>query len=213
MARSLRWTTRRPLWKSCSCRSYATRRPAPVAARVRRTARRKRLSAPWDGLLARPNWPDGLAARPTQLCMVNEFNNPPYLTWLPDAALHYLAVLGLLLLLGLIVGFLIAAVRSGPISGPGDMMYRLAASAGTDLVRFSPRRVFLPLCAAGGLKAVRRRVWVAARDDRPDPGIRRLRSNAFCATTAARARPAIKRERATSSIGETGDDEFRPRQN
>ena len=91
--------------------------------------------------------------------MVNEFNNPPYLKWLPDAALHYLAVLGLLLLLGLIVGFLIAAVRYGPLAA-GDMMYRLAASAGTDLIRFSPRRVFA-LARLAVQEAVRRRVWVA----------------------------------------------------
>ncbi len=68
-------------------------------------------------------------------------------------------MLGLVALLGLVVSFLVASVRYGPMAA-GDMIYRLAASAGVDLVRFSPRRVFA-LARLAVQEAMRRRVWVA----------------------------------------------------
>ncbi len=150
------------------------------------------------------NWPD--VVQPVHvLVMVNEFNNPPYLAWLPDAALHYLGALGLLLLLGLIVGFLIAAVRYGPMAA-GDMMYRLAASAGTDLVRFSPRRVFA-LARLAVQEAVRRRVWVALVMF----GLILLFAGWFLGPPSGSVSQAgDQAKQAASSIGETGTTNFDP---
>jgi ABC-2 family transporter protein len=91
--------------------------------------------------------------------MVKEFSNPPYLEWLGDAVLRYLATVGLVGLLGLFVAFLISAVRYGPLPA-GDMIYRLLVSAGTDLARFSPKRVWA-LARLAVQESMRRRVWVA----------------------------------------------------
>jgi hypothetical protein len=91
--------------------------------------------------------------------MVKEFSNPPYLEWLGDAVLRYLAIVGLVGLLGLFVAFLISAVRYGPLPA-GDMIYRLLVSAGADLARFSPKRVWA-LARLAVQESMRRRVWVA----------------------------------------------------
>jgi hypothetical protein len=91
--------------------------------------------------------------------MVRDFAIPPYFQWLPDAALHYLAVLGLLALAGLVLSFIISAVRHGPLPA-GDMIYRLLVAVGADLVHISPRRVFA-LARLAAQESIRRRVWVA----------------------------------------------------
>src|SRR5260221_8555187 len=91
--------------------------------------------------------------------MVKEFSNPPYLEWLSHNVLGYFGTVAILCLLGLFVAFLISAVRYGPLPA-GDMIYRLLVSAGTDLVRFSPKRVWA-LARLAVQESMRRRVWVA----------------------------------------------------
>ena len=61
-------------------------------------------------------------------------------------------------LVGLVVGFLVAAIRHGPLAA-GDMTYRVLSAAAVDLVHMAPRR----MCAIARLaiqEAIRRRVWV-----------------------------------------------------
>jgi hypothetical protein len=92
--------------------------------------------------------------------MVRDFVIPSsYWLWLPDAVLHYLLVVALLSVAALVFAFLIAAVRHGPMRA-GDMIYRVMASVGSDLLRFSPRRVFA-LARLAVQESMRRRVWVA----------------------------------------------------
>jgi ABC-type transport system involved in multi-copper enzyme maturation permease subunit len=91
--------------------------------------------------------------------MVREFSNPPFLEWIGDAVLRYLAIVGLLGLLGLFVSAIILVARYGPHPA-GDMIYRLIVSAAVDLARFSPRRVFA-LARLAVQESIRRRVWVA----------------------------------------------------
>lgn len=90
--------------------------------------------------------------------MVRDFDITPFFQWLPEAVLHYLAVLGLLALTGLVISFVVAAVRYGPLPA-GDRIYKLLAAAGVDLVRISPRRVFA-LARLAVQESIRRRVWV-----------------------------------------------------
>lgn len=92
--------------------------------------------------------------------MVKEFTNKPFLDWLwPDGLLTYGMTVGIVALLALLIGFLVLAVRYGPLPA-GDMIYRLIVTAATDLVRFSPRRVFA-LARLAVQESMRRRVWVA----------------------------------------------------
>ncbi len=91
--------------------------------------------------------------------MVQDFNIPPYFEWLPGALSTYLITLGFLALTGLILSFLISAVRNGPMKA-GDRIYKVVVSAGVDLARFSPKRVFA-LARLAVQESVRRRVWVA----------------------------------------------------
>jgi hypothetical protein len=82
----------------------------------------------------------------------------PFLTWLPASFLHWLVVVGALAIFGVLVGWLFAAVRKGPVVALGTTGRALAAGA-TDLVRISPRRVW----ALGWLavrESIRRRVVV-----------------------------------------------------
>ncbi len=92
--------------------------------------------------------------------MVREFVIPSsYLAWLPDAVLHYLLVVGLLAVVGLVLGFFVLSVRHGPMRA-GDSIYRVMASVWSDLLGFSPRRVFA-LARLAVQESLRRRVWVA----------------------------------------------------
>lgn len=91
--------------------------------------------------------------------MVREFSNPPFLEWIGDAVLRYLAIVGLVGLLGLFVSAIILVARYGPHPA-GDMIYRLLVSAAADLARFSPKRVFA-LARLAAQESMRRRVWVA----------------------------------------------------
>jgi ABC-type transport system involved in multi-copper enzyme maturation permease subunit len=90
--------------------------------------------------------------------MILETDIPEFLLWLPEAFGYFWLMAGLVALVGLVVGYLVAAVRHGPLAA-GDMTYRVLSAAALDLVRISPRRIF----AIAGLaikEAIRRRVWV-----------------------------------------------------
>lgn len=65
----------------------------------------------------------------------------PLLTWLQWGLLNWLLVAGTLAVAGVLIGWLVAAVRSGPVSALGITAEALAAGA-VDLVRISPRRVW-----------------------------------------------------------------------
>jgi hypothetical protein len=92
--------------------------------------------------------------------MVREYIIPSsYLAWLPDAVLHYLFVVGTLTVAGLVFAFFVISVRHGPMRA-GDTIYRVMASVWSDLISFSPRRVFA-LARLAVQESMRRRVWVA----------------------------------------------------
>ena len=92
--------------------------------------------------------------------MVRDFDIPSsYLAWLPDAVLHYLLVVGLLSVFGLVLAFFVIAVRYGPMRS-GDVIFRVMASVWRDLLGFSPRRVFA-LARLAVQESMRRKVWVA----------------------------------------------------
>jgi len=60
--------------------------------------------------------------------------------------------------LALVIGYLVAAVRNGPLVA-GDMTYRVIAKGVSELLRVSPRRVFA-LARLAIQESLRRRVWV-----------------------------------------------------
>ena len=81
----------------------------------------------------------------------------PFSEWIGGALATLLIVAGGVALFSLIVSYLIAAVRHGPIKA-GDMTYRVLATGLVDLLRISPRRVFA-LSRLAVQEAIRRRVW------------------------------------------------------
>lgn len=103
--------------------------------------------------------------------MVLEQELLPYLTWLlgypwsePHAflqsALFRFAVTAFVLaVLALVVGFLVALVRHGPLKA-GDMTYRVVVNGCSELFKTSPRRVWA-LARLAIKESVRRRVIVA----------------------------------------------------
>jgi hypothetical protein len=76
--------------------------------------------------------------------------------WLATGLPQWLIALAAVALSALLLGFVIAAVRSGPVRA-GDAIYRLLAGAVLDLVRLSPRRV-LALARLAIQESLRRRV-------------------------------------------------------
>jgi hypothetical protein len=84
-------------------------------------------------------------------------NLPPTLdAWLKPALVHWLAVVGALAAVGLIVGFVVLTALNGP-GRAGDAIYRLLSGAVGDLLRISPRRV-LALARLAIQESLRRRV-------------------------------------------------------
>jgi magnesium-transporting ATPase (P-type) len=90
--------------------------------------------------------------------MILETSIEEYLLWLPKALLHFGVMAAIVALVGLIVGFLVAAVRYGPLAA-GDMTYRILSTAAFDLVRISARRI-MAIAGLAVKEAIRRRVWV-----------------------------------------------------
>ncbi len=103
--------------------------------------------------------------------MVVEQELLPYLTWLigypwteprallGSALIAFLATGLALALVALVVGFLIALVRHGPMKA-GDITYRVVANGVSELFRTSPRRVWA-LARLAVKESIRRRVVVA----------------------------------------------------
>ena len=90
--------------------------------------------------------------------MILETSIEDFLTWLPDALVHFGIMAAVVSLVALVVGFLVAAVRHGPLAA-GDMTYRVLSSAALDLARISPRRI-MAIASLAVKEAIRRRVWV-----------------------------------------------------
>jgi ABC-type transport system involved in multi-copper enzyme maturation permease subunit len=90
--------------------------------------------------------------------MILETSIQEYLLWLPGALLHFVIMAAVVSLVALVVGFLIAAVRHGPLAA-GDMTWRVISTAALDLVQTSPRRI-LAIASLAVKEAIRRRVWV-----------------------------------------------------
>jgi ABC-type transport system involved in multi-copper enzyme maturation permease subunit len=103
--------------------------------------------------------------------MVLEQELLPYLTWLvgypwtePRALLNsalvaFLATALALGIVALVVGFLIALVRHGPLKA-GDMTYRVVVNGLSELIHTSPRRVWA-IARLAVKESIRRRVVVA----------------------------------------------------
>src|SRR3954465_12630577 len=95
----------------------------------------------------------------------------PYLNWLigypgPDAAaflnsalFRFVLTAAVLAVIALVVGFLVALVRHGPLKA-GDINYRVVVNGVSELFRTSPRRVWA-LARLAIQESVRRRVIVA----------------------------------------------------
>ncbi len=92
----------------------------------------------------------------------------PYLQWLLEgdsargiggALYTYLTTAGIVALAVLVLGYLIAAVRHGPLAA-GDMTYRVLLAAVRDLFGISPRRVWA-LARLAVKESLRRRVWAS----------------------------------------------------
>ncbi len=101
--------------------------------------------------------------------MVVEQELLPYWTWLlgdwwqggsqMGAALEFLITAAALTVVALLVGFLLALVRNGPLKA-GDLTYRVVTNGIGELARTSPRRVWA-LARQAFKESIRRRVWVA----------------------------------------------------
>ena len=97
--------------------------------------------------------------------MVVETDILPYWTWLITgkddswgAGPTALLVVGIVALCALALGYLVAAIRYGPIKG-GDLTYRVVIGGLKELPRVSPRRVFA-LAKLAVQESIRLRVWV-----------------------------------------------------
>ncbi len=90
--------------------------------------------------------------------MILEFEILPYVEWLPQALWIFLRTALIVSGLALVVSFLVAAVRNGPIAA-GDKTYRVLSGAANDLVRTSPRRIYA-IARLAVQESIRRRVWV-----------------------------------------------------
>jgi ABC-type transport system involved in multi-copper enzyme maturation permease subunit len=73
--------------------------------------------------------------------MIVETQQLPFLEWLQSGPLIWLKVVGTLALAGLVLGYLVAAVRNGPVAALG-ITRRVLFSGVADLVLISPRRVW-----------------------------------------------------------------------
>jgi ABC-type transport system involved in multi-copper enzyme maturation permease subunit len=101
--------------------------------------------------------------------MVVEHELLPYWTWLLGdwwrggghlgAALSFVIVLAVLALIGIVIGYLVALVRYGPLKA-GDLTYRVVSNGVVELARTSRRRV-IALARHAVKESWRRRVFVA----------------------------------------------------
>lgn len=73
--------------------------------------------------------------------MVLEETIPPFGEWIADAVVYFFQAAGVFALVALVVGFLAAAFRAGPLAG-GESVYRTVVGGVADLLWFSPRRTW-----------------------------------------------------------------------
>ncbi|REK09927.1 MAG: ABC transporter permease [Planctomycetota bacterium] len=90
--------------------------------------------------------------------MVLENEPIPFGDWIAPALLFFLQAAGILALLALVGGYLIAAFRYGPLDG-GDRVFRFLKRGLGDLIALSPRRV-MALAWLAVQESLRRRVLV-----------------------------------------------------
>ncbi|HEX4144886.1 MAG TPA: ABC transporter permease [Pirellulales bacterium] len=79
--------------------------------------------------------------------------------WLPKAIAYFFELGAALTLAAIVISFLVAAFRHGPLAG-GDIVFRVATTAAVDLARTSPRRVWA-LARLAIQESLRRNVLVA----------------------------------------------------
>jgi hypothetical protein len=98
--------------------------------------------------------------------MVLEQAPLPYLTWLiygtgseAGAVVRFLATAAALAVVSIVVGYLVAMVRHGPLKA-GDLTYRVVVTGLSELTKVSPRRVWA-LARLAVKESLRRRVVVA----------------------------------------------------
>jgi ABC-type amino acid transport system permease subunit len=103
--------------------------------------------------------------------MVLENPLDPFLTWLlgypwtepgaflNSAVFHFLLTAAVLSVVALVIGFLVALIRHGPLKA-GDITYRVVVNGFRELFRTSPRRVWA-LARLAVKESIRRRVVVA----------------------------------------------------
>ena len=92
---------------------------------------------------------------------------PPFFEWLfrstddrMAASLSFLIIVFVCALAGLIVGYLIAVVKHGPIEA-FYVVAKMVGGAATDWLQISPRRV-MAIAWLAGREAIRRRVLIVA---------------------------------------------------
>ncbi|HEV3023825.1 MAG TPA: hypothetical protein VGX76_15225, partial [Pirellulales bacterium] len=90
--------------------------------------------------------------------MVLESEPPIFVNWIGVALLTFFESAIILGLAALVIGYLIAAFRHGPLAG-GDVTYRMLRDAARDFVSLSPRRI-LALAWLAVQEAIRRHVLV-----------------------------------------------------
>lgn len=90
--------------------------------------------------------------------MVQEIEPPVFADWIQTAPLFFLTIAGILAAAALLIGFLVAAFRNGPLGG-GDVTYRMLRTGLFDLLAISPRRI-LALAWLAVQESLRRRVLV-----------------------------------------------------
>ncbi len=91
--------------------------------------------------------------------MVLEQEIPSYSVWFPEALRNFGEAAFFVVLGTLVISYLVAAFRYGPMPA-GDRLYRALVGAAVDLVQISPRRIWA-LARLAIQEAFRRRVWVA----------------------------------------------------
>src|SRR4249920_2938496 len=103
--------------------------------------------------------------------MVLENPLDPFLTWLlgypwtesgaflNSAVFHFLLTAAVLSVIALVIGFLVALIRNGPLKA-GDITYRVVVNGFRELFRTSPRRVWA-IARLAIKESIRRRVIVA----------------------------------------------------
>ncbi len=90
--------------------------------------------------------------------MVLETDPVVFLNWILPAFWFFLAMVGGVSVLALVVGYTVVAVQYGPMRG-GDITYQVVKASVFDLIEASPRRIWA-LARLAIQESLRRRVWI-----------------------------------------------------